>query len=317
VFDRARRRLTLQALVLFAAVLLIFSVVFYVVLTTVLAPTFDIAPEIPNDEAARAAYHSTTELIAGALVVANVVAILVAGLAGWILAGRTLRPIRDALARQRRFVADASHEMRTPLTVIRSTVDAAIASGPDTHGTTDAFRTVSEATDRLTRMTSDLLLLARTEDGSLGSNASSTDLSVAAAEAVDMARAGLGARIELTLQPDLLVAAGEDALERICGNLIDNAWRYSDGAPFIVRTIGADRWAVLEVVDRGPGIADVDRERIFEPFHRVRADHGAPAGSGLGLAIVRGLVTGLGGRVTVESRLGQGSTFRVELPRHH
>lgn len=317
MFDQARRHLTLQALLLFAAVLLIFSVVFYFALTTVLAPTFDIAPEVPNDEAARAAYRTTTELIAAALVVANLVAVAVAGVAGWILAGRTLRPIRDALARQRRFVADASHEMRTPLTVIRSTLDAAAAGALDTHRSADALRTISEATDRLTRMTADLLLLARAEEGSLGGTVSMTDLSVAASEAVDIARAGLGARIELSLQPDLPVAADEDALGRICANLIDNAWRYSDGAPFLVRTTGSDRWATLEVTDHGPGIADVDRERIFEPFHRVRADHAAPAGSGLGLAIVRGLVTGLGGRITVESRLGQGSTFRVELPRHH
>jgi len=316
MFDRARRRLTLQAALLFAVVLVVFSIVFYAVLTTVLAPTFDIAPEIPNDEAARSAYQSTIELIAAALVVANVVAIAIAVIAGYLLAGRTLRPIRTVLERQRRFVADASHEMRTPLTVIRATVDNALQLPDEPDLVQETLRTVSDATDRLARMTSDLLLLARTEDGSLAAVRTPMDLSVAAAEAVAAARQALGARIELSLEQDLLVLADEDALGRIAANLIDNAWRYSGAKVVAVRTSGTDRFAVLEVVDHGPGIAEADRERIFEPFHRVRADHDAPSGSGLGLAIASSLARGLGGRIGVDSRPGTGSTFRVELPRH-
>ncbi|MCY7417802.1 MAG: cell wall metabolism sensor histidine kinase WalK, partial [Chloroflexi bacterium] len=129
MFDRARRRLALQAAILFAVVLLVFSVVFYLVLRTVLAPTFDIAPELPNDEAAREAYAQTIELIGAALVVANLVALAIAGAAGYVLAGRTLVPIRETLARQRRFVAAASHEMRSPLTLIRAPVAESV-SGP-------------------------------------------------------------------------------------------------------------------------------------------------------------------------------------------
>ena len=316
MFDRARRRLTLQAALLFAVVLVVFSIVFYAVLTTVLAPTFDIAPEIPNDEAARSAYQSTIELIAAALVVANVVAIAIAVIAGYLLAGRTLRPIRTVLERQRRFVADASHEMRTPLTVIRATVDNALQLPDEPDLVQETLRTVSDATDRLARMTSDLLLLARTEDGSLAAVRTPMDLSVAAAEAVAAARQALGARIELSLEQDLLVLADEDALGRIAANLIDNAWRYSGAKVVAVRTSGTDRTAILEVEDHGPGIAEADRERIFEPFHRVRADHDAPSGSGLGLAIASSLARGLGGRIGVDSRPGTGSTFRVELPRH-
>jgi len=315
MFDRARRRLTLQAALLFAAVLLVFSIVFYVVLTTVLAPTFDIVPELPNDETARDAYQTTVQLILVALVVANIVAIAIAVGAGYLLAGRTLRPIRGALERQRRFVADASHEMRTPLTVIRSTVDNALARPEEPELAQASLRTVSDATDRLARMTSDLLLLARTEDGSPAAVRTPVDLSVAAAEAVATARQALGARIELSLEQDLLVLADEDALGRIAANLIDNAWRYSDGKVVAVRTLGTDRTAILEVEDRGQGIAEADRERIFEPFHRVRADHDAPTGSGLGLAIAQGLARGLGGRIGVDSRPGAGSTFRLELPR--
>ena len=314
MFDRARRRLAIQAATLFAAVLLVFSVVFYLVLRTVLAPTFDIAPELPNDEAAREAYAQAIELIGAALVLANLVALAIAGAAGYILAGRTLKPIRDALARQRRFVADASHEMRSPLTIIRSTVDEngsrpgpAVLTGP-------GLSAVSDATDRLVGITADLLLLARTEDGNLSRTLDPVDLSVAVAEAAREARRGLGADISLSLAPDLVVLADDTSLQRLAANLIDNAWRYSDGAPVIIRTSSTDRMAVLEVDDRGPGIAQADLDRIFEPFHRLRADRGAPSGTGLGLAIVRSLARSWGGRVSVQSRPGIGSTFRVEIP---
>ncbi len=315
MFSRARRRLALQAAVLFAAVLVVFSVVFFVVLTSVLAPTFDIAPEISNDEAAHKAYQLTIELIGAALVAANLVAIAIAMVAGYLLAGRTLGPIRDAHERQRRFVADASHEMRTPLTVIRSTVDTALMA-PDEHERSVAsLQTISEATDRLARMTSDLLLLARTEDSSRTIAASVIDVSVCAAEAATEARQALGARIELALTQDLTVLGDEESIQRIAANLIDNAWRYSGGKPVAVRTLGTERSVILEVQDHGLGIARADVERIFEPFHRVRADHDAPAGSGLGLAIARGLTRELGGSISVDSSPGAGSTFRVELPR--
>jgi signal transduction histidine kinase len=315
MFDRARRRLALQAAILFAAVLLVFSIVFFVVLTTVLAPTFDIAPEVSNDEAARSAYWSTVELIAVALLVANGMAISIAIVAGYLLAGRTLEPIREALERQRRFVADASHEMRTPLTIIRASVDNALERPEDEALARTSLRTVGDATDRLARMTADLLLLARSDGGRDATDRTVVDLSVAVAEAAGDLRLALDARIDLSLRPDVLLWADEDSLERIAANLIDNAWRYSEGKPVLVRTSATDRMAILEVVDQGPGIAAVDQGRIFEPFHRVRSDHDAPSGSGLGLTIAQRLSEGLGGSISVHSQPGRGSTFRVELPR--
>jgi signal transduction histidine kinase len=82
-----------------------------------------------------------------------------------------------------------------------------------------------------------------------------------------------------------------------------------------VTTRAADREALVEVSDDGRGIADADLERIFEPFHRVRSDAGTPDGNGLGLAIARSLAERNGGRLTVTSRVGDGSTFRLVLPR--
>ena len=125
MFRRARWRLTLLYIALFAVALGIFAAVFYVGFATVLAPAFDLAPELTNEQAADAAYQATLERIGIALALAYVVAVGLVSIAAWVLASRTLRPIREAHVRQRRFVADASHEVRTPLAAIRATAEEA------------------------------------------------------------------------------------------------------------------------------------------------------------------------------------------------
>jgi signal transduction histidine kinase len=215
--------------------------------------------------------------------------------------------------------------MRTPLAAIRVTAEGAADAGEAGTGTpaelTTALRSVVDSTDRLTRLTNDLLLLARSDERLLAPAAESSDLSVVVAEAVEtfeLARPGLlsASHPRMELAPDLLVAADPDGIRRILENLLDNAVRYGGAAVRIrVTTSGSEREATLEVTDDGPGIAEADAERIFEPFYRVRADAAGPEGTGLGLALARGLAERDGGRLTVESKPGAGSRFRLVLPR--
>lgn len=320
MFRQARRRLTVLNIALFGLVLALFSAVFYVAIATVLAPTFDLAPELSNEQAAEAAYQLTLERVGLSLLVGDVIVVALVGIIAWLLAGRTLRPIREAHARQRRFVADASHEMRTPLTAIRSSAEGALA-GPASSDGDDlrrALEVVVASADRLTRLTNDLLLLARTDEVPADRRAA-IDLSVVVAETVD----AFGAahpdlpRARLKLTEDLRVLADPDEIGRIVANLLDNAIRYGGGpaASIRVSTSTADGDALVEVRDTGPGIAAADLERIFEPFHRVRSDAAAPDGNGLGLAIGRGLAERNGGRLTAASQPGVGALFRLSLPR--
>ena len=108
-----------------------------------------------------------------------------------------------------------------------------------------------------------------------------------------------------------LILADAAQLERAFGNLLENAARYSDDQPISVRARVSGGRLLVRVVDRGPGIAPSDQERIFEPFVRGA---GGTHGSGLGLAIVRGFVEANGGQVRVESLPGQGASFVVALP---
>lgn len=319
MFSRTQTRLTLLYIGLFALMLGIFSVVFYIVVTTALAPTFDVGPELTNEQAAEAAYRATVDQIRIALVVADVAVVVLVGVAAWVLAARTLRPIREAHARQRRFVADASHEMRTPLAAIRASAEGALA-GPGSKGDMrQALGVVVNSADQLSRLTNDLLILAKADELPAGRQTAPADLSVIAAETLDAFWAGHPdfPKTKATLSPDLLVVADPDEIGRIVLNLVDNAYRYSPigSPPPRVTTKGAERDAIVEVSDGGAGIASADLDRIFEPFARLHADADAGEGSGLGLAIARSLAHRNGGHLTVSSRPGQGSTFRLSLPR--
>jgi two-component Ni(II)/redox sensor kinase NrsS len=318
MFRRARWRLTLLYIALFAIALGVFALVFYAGFATVLVPDFDIAPELSNAQAADAAYQATIERIGAALAIAWVVAVALVSVAAWVLAARTLRPIREAHLRQRRFVADASHEIRTPLAAIRATAEGATSHDASADELRTALDRIAGSAEGLSRLTNDLLLLARADERPVDRRTDRFDLSVATTEALETMtgadRDGAGPRV--VLEPDLVVSGDPDEIRRVVINLVDNAIRYS-GRPDLVQvtTSGSEREAVVAVGDSGPGIAAADLDQIFEPFHRVRADAASPDGSGLGLAIARSLAERNGGRLTVASRPGAGSTFRLVLPR--
>ena len=318
MFERARRRLALRYLAVLVVVLGAFSLVFLVTMAIVLRPAFDVAEDSTTDAAVRSAYQRSVERIGLALVVADGAVVVFVGAAAYFLADRTLRPIRQAHERQRRFVADASHEMRNPLAAIRSTAESALggpADPADQRAALGAILGASGAADRPDRRPAP----ARPE------RAGPARAATAAAGPVDRGRRGRrgGSRRErsaeaivVSLAADLEVEADDDEIRRIVSNLVDNALRHGQGdGPVRVRTSVVDGQAVVEVADHGPGIAAADLERIFEPFYRVRADAAASSGSGLGLAIAADLAARNGGRLTVESEPGQGATFRLSLPR--
>ncbi|MEO6350617.1 MAG: HAMP domain-containing sensor histidine kinase [Candidatus Limnocylindrales bacterium] len=303
-------------IMMFATVMGVFSVSFLVLIAVVLQPDFDLAPETSSDQAALLAYDAAVERIGLSLVAADVVAISIVGIGAWVLAARTLRPIRQAHERQRRFVADASHEMRTPLTAIRATTENAMSTEATPMEQRAALETVAVAAADLATLTSDLLTLAQSDDAAAQANSQRFDLSVVVAERFTLrAAADLPAPKTTLFGTDLVVDGSPEEVGRIFDNLIDNAFRY--GGPRVhvtVTTRAADRQALLEVADDGPGIALGDQVHIFEPFFRVRADASAPPGTGLGLAIATALARRNRGRLTITSQPARGSVFRLSLP---
>jgi signal transduction histidine kinase len=208
--------------------------------------------------------------------------------------------------------------MRTPLAAIRSSAEGALATAGTVEQLRRALALDASSAQRLTRITNDLLLLARSDEVA-NDRHDPLDLSVVVAETVEafaVAHPELP-RARLTLGEDLRVSADPTEIGRIVENLLDNAIRYGGGTgadPARISTKLVDREVVVEIKDDGPGIASADLERIFEPFHRVHSEAGAPDGSGLGLAIARSLAHRNGGRLTAVSRPGAGATFQLTLP---
>jgi signal transduction histidine kinase len=215
----------------------------------------------------------------------------------------TLNDMLDRLAaggaRQRAFVADAAHELRSPLTSIRTQLEVARAHPQEADWDETSEGALADL-ERLSRLVDDLLLLARLDDERRPARRVGT---VDLRALVTAAAARPGSRVDVRLidSPELIFAqAEEDALVRVIENLLSNAERYASSTV----TVGARRdgpWGVLMVSDDGPGIPADDRTRVFERFARLDASRSQDSGgSGLGLAIVRQLVQSSGGSVHLE-----------------
>jgi two-component system, OmpR family, sensor histidine kinase KdpD len=207
-----------------------------------------------------------------------------------------------------------SHDLRSPVTAMIAAGSAVRAADLQPGERDELGRLVEESGARLSRLIDDLLDLSKLEAHTAAPRLAECSIE----EVIDAALAAqpADAAVEVRLDPEMApVRADFVQIERALANLIENAARYGDGEPVIVRARPVGDRAVIRVIDRGPGIADADQQRIFEPFYRADATAGDQhAGSGLGLAIAKGFVEANGGRIWVESTLGQGSTFVVELP---
>ena len=239
---------------------------------------------------------------------------------------------RRSEERMRRFVADASHELRTPLTSIRGFAELHRQGAVTDPGElTRLLGRIEDEAQRMGLLVDDLLLLARL-DQQRPLRQASVDLVAVATAAVEAARAATPGRtitLDLPGGPDgenegaaaLVVTGDEDRVRQVVANLLDNALAYSPPeTPVTVRLAPVDRdgreLAALEVVDRGPGLTAEQSERVFERFYRTDAARSrARGGTGLGLSIVAAITSAHGGTVEVDSSVGEGSTFRVLLPR--
>ena len=228
-----------------------------------------------------------------------------------------LARLDDAAARQRRFVADASHELRSPVASIRQHAEVALRH-PERTTVPALAETVLAEDLRVQRLVEDLLVLARTDESTAPSRAEIVDLDDLVDEHARRLRATNGPRVETAELSAGRVRGAPGQLDRMIGNLIDNAARHAHSRISLSLTTDQQRrLVVFRVDDDGVGIPAEDRHRIFERFVRLddaRArDHG---GAGLGLAIVAGVVRVHGGTVAVTEAAGGGASFEVRLPAH-
>jgi signal transduction histidine kinase len=227
--------------------------------------------------------------------------------------GAARTEVEGALERQREFVADASHELRTPLTSILANLELLEAElrGEQAEIAGSALR----SSHRMRRLVADLLLLARADAGRRAPTRPIDLARVAREAAVEASAVAAGHSVSLDVAEGTVVQGAPDDLHRLALNLIENSVIHTPtGTPVTVSVRGEDGDAVLEVSDRGPGVPDSIRPRVFERFAHGEGDTGRAGGSGLGLAIVRAVAESHGGSVTLHEADGGGASFRVRLP---
>ena len=275
---------------------------------------FTLAAELPGDDpAAAVAFRNRTLYIA-------LLVLLYVGIG--VGFGLTLREIRRAYKLSRLktdFVANISHELRTPLTSVRlfaETLRAGRAGSPEEiHECVDLLATEAE---RLSKLVEKLLDWSRLESGRRMLELSRTDVSGLLAEIGEAYKAQqLPATYQTEMEPDLpALNVDRDAMAQVVLNLLHNAVKYTGNDKRIrVRARRSGKGVAIEVEDNGPGVRPQDRKRIFERFYR--GDDllsRSTEGTGLGLAISKKIVEAHGGRIELDSRIGEGSTFRIVLP---
>ena len=206
-----------------------------------------------------------------------------------------------------------SHDLRSPLTGIRTAIGALRAPGLSltTADRDELLETIELESSRLSRLVGDLLDLSRLEAGAASPELEAWDLSDLVRQTVDTL--GGRERVEVVGEETPVVDVDGSQVQRAIANLLENALKFSPpGLSVHVRITATRKEAIVRIVDQGPGIEPAELERVFDPFYRHAED--PRSGAGLGLAIARGFVEANGGRVWAESRPGQGTTFAVALP---
>lgn len=229
--------------------------------------------------------------------------------------------LRRLEAQARRFVADVSHELRTPLAAMAAVTDVLDANAPHVNRDTgEALRLISEGTGRLSGLVDDLMEISRFDAGAAELGLDEIDLT----EFVERTLAGRRwrGRVETRLpRPGALRARVDPRrLDVVIANLVGNALRHGEPPVRLtvgVREEGADlSWAVIEVTDNGPGLAEEAMPHIFERFYKASTARARSESSGLGLAITAENVHLHGGRISAANLPGGGASFTVELPLH-
>lgn len=253
-----------------------------------------------------------------ALLVAGLLALVPVVAGGYWLSGISARPVEEALERMRRFTADAAHELRTPVAVIRGRSELALEQAREPSAYVAALDEIAREGERLGRIVDDLLLLARADAGErplARERLFLDDLASDALRAASVLARRHGVQIQMGDYEEAPVIGDAALLRQLLLILLDNAIKFSPaGGRVRLDVRRADGRASVSVSDEGIGIAAADLPHVFERFFRADAARGRAGGAGLGLSIARWIAEAHGARIEVASEVGKGSRFTVAFP---
>ena len=262
-------------------------------------------------------YMYTMSLLTPFLIVAS-------GFAGYFFSGMAAKPLEESFELLRRFMNDAGHELSTPISIIQANAEAMELDLPELEPTSpvaNKIAIISRSTERMGRLVSDLMLLAKMESPQLKSRQLPMQLDVVAKNVLEEFEElfkNKGIKLIHDEMAPIQLIGDSDAIKRLLTNLLQNAMRYTDkGGSVTVKVESSGRFAKMSVSDTGIGIPAESVSKVFDRFYRVdKARTRAAGGVGLGLSIVRAIVDAHKGRIEVTSEVDKGTTFAIFLSRH-
>ena len=266
------------------------------------------------------AMYNGMEKATYALAFLGAIALVIATIVGHVLSGKAMIPLRQAYEKQRQFAADASHELRTPLAVVMASAEL-LQNDPSIKSPflRQVIDDVRDEVKKMTKLVSDLLVVARSDNKALKLKPQKFNLSALIEQTARLMQP-LAEQKKIDLQaenlPKVEIQADEQKIRQLVLILVDNAVKYTpDGGRVSVRYESTEKGRVrFSVSDTGIGIAKEDQAKVFDRFYRVdKARSREMGGNGLGLAIAQEIVHLHKGRIWIQSELGQGTTFFVEL----
>ncbi len=230
-----------------------------------------------------------------------------------------LARLEGSFSRQKQFLSDASHELRTPTSIIRSYCDVTLSRERTAKEYRDTLAKVSETVNRMCDIINRILVISRLDAKTMRWEPVQVDLFAVMKDVVKLlepAAAGKGVALNLKLEGEAVEVRGDrEGLTEVLTNIVENAIKYNKPGGRVDVAVKEDaEGAVVRVADTGIGIPEGEKEKIFDRFYRVDASRGVTIGSGLGLSIVRTIVEAHGGSIEVESD-GRGSVFTVRIPK--
>lgn len=267
--------------------------------------------------------HDELHRLLAGLGVGNAIALALIGVTGWWLTQRSLQPVDQSMQRLQQFTADASHELRNPLAAVKTAVEV-MQSHPERIHSIDQpkLAAIASATDQMTTLLEDLLLLARSDANTLHLDETSIPIpmndlleDVVDCFQTEMIRKNIALKTHLA--EEAFVRGNAMQLKRLFTNLIDNALQYTPTGGCVEVTLQkTDQSITVQIEDTGIGIAAEALPRVFDRFWRAdQARTWRTGGSGLGLAIAQAIAQTHSGEITVTSHMGKGSCFQVCLPK--
>lgn len=256
------------------------------------------------------------------LAIINITILGLTGGLGYFLAGKTLEPIEKMVAKQKRFISDAAHEIKTPLTVMKANLEVSIRDpNLDIKDAKDIMQITIGEVDTLHNLTQQLLLQSKyLINGSQETNVENFDAAAKVKELVskyESVATKNSASLIVNANKPAFIKANVTTFEILIRNLMDNAFKYGrSGNTVTLTTIKKEKQVIIEVQDTGMGIPVEDLPYIFDAFYKADKSRTKveKEGAGLGLSICKEIVKSLKGDIQVKSILGEGTTFTVQLP---